>query len=61
MIQFLARVRVTIGICIRNSRTCLGDFCHESRLVEGELCGLGENRRKSIRSFAKVLTEMNAA
>jgi len=38
-----------------------GRLLHESRLREEELCGLGEDKLKSIRSFAKFLAEMDAA
>jgi hypothetical protein len=38
-----------------------GRLLHESRLSEEELRGLREDKLKSIRSFAKFLTEMGAA
>jgi hypothetical protein len=38
-----------------------GKFLQEGRLSEAELRGLGEDKRESIRSYAKFLTEMDAA
>jgi hypothetical protein len=38
-----------------------GRLLHESRLSEEELRGLREDKLKSIRSFAKFLSEMDAA
>jgi hypothetical protein len=38
-----------------------GRLLHESRLSEQELRGLREDKLESIRSFAKFLTEMDAA
>jgi hypothetical protein len=38
-----------------------GRLLHESRLSEEGLRGLGEDKLKSIRSFAKFLGEMDAA
>ena len=38
-----------------------GRLLHEKRLREDELRGLGEDKLKSIRSFAKFLSEMDAA
>jgi len=37
-----------------------GRLLHKSRLSEEELRGLREDKLKSIRSFAKFLTEMDA-
>ena len=38
-----------------------GKLLHESRLSEEELRGLGEDKLKLIRSFAKFLAEVDAA
>ena len=38
-----------------------GKLLHESRLSEEELRGLGEDKLKLIRSFAKFLAEADAA
>jgi hypothetical protein len=38
-----------------------GKLLHESRLSEEELTGLGEDKLKLIRSFAKFLAEADAA